>query len=231
MTPIIDPELEAYAEAHTAPETEALRALAEETRRSFELPEMMVGPLEGQFLQMLVHALRPRLVLEIGTFTGYSTLSMASVLPPEGRIITCEVNERSAAVARRHIAASPYAERVSVEVGPALETIARIHGPLDLVFIDADKVSYLNYLEAVLPKLAPHGLVAADNTLWGGRVLDQATRDPETEAIRQFNDVVAADPRLVCGMVPIRDGVTLIRQASGRGPAVQSPAGTGTVSI
>ncbi len=213
MTPINNPEIEEYAEEHTSPDPEELRALADETLRGFELPEMMVGPLEGQFLQMLTHALRPRVILEIGTFTGYSALSMAAALGPEGRIITCEVNDRHATLARRHIASSRWADRILVEVGPALETIARLEGPFDFVFIDADKVSYLNYLEAVIPRLAPHGLIAVDNTLWGGRVLDETNRDPETEAIRRFNDVVAADPRLVCVVLPIRDGVTLIRRA------------------
>jgi caffeoyl-CoA O-methyltransferase len=232
MAPIIDPKIEEYAEAHTSPDPQELRALADETRRSFEIPQMMVGSLEGRFLQMLAHALRPQLVLEIGTFTGYSALSIAAALAPEGRIITCEVNERHAEVARRHIASSPYADRISVEVGPALETIARTDGPFDFVFIDADKVNYLNYLEAVIPKLSAYGLIAVDNTLWGGDVVDEAKRDPETEAIRRFNGVVAGDPRLVSVMLPIRDGVTLIRLAPRFGP--QPPCGpsgeAGTVS-
>jgi caffeoyl-CoA O-methyltransferase len=210
---VVQPELEAYAEAHSTPPPAHLAALAEETRRSFAWHQMMVGPLEGRFLEFLVFLARARRVLEIGTFTGYSALSMAAALPPEGRIVTCEVSERHAEVARRHIGASPYADRIEVRLGPALETLGALDGPFDLVFIDADKASYLDYYEAVLPKLAPGGLIAADNTLWSGRVLDPADQSEDTRAIRAFNDRVASDPRVVVVQLTIRDGVTLIRRA------------------
>jgi caffeoyl-CoA O-methyltransferase len=205
--------IEAYAEAHTTPPPPHLVALAEETERTLERPQMMVGPVEGRFLEMLVFAGGAGLVLEIGTFSGYSSLSMAAALPPGGRIVSCDVDPRAAEVARRAIAASPHAGRIEVRLGPALDTIATLDGPFDLVFIDADKTNYVNYYEAALPKLAERGLIVADNTLWSGRVVDDTDTGDDTVAIRAFNDHVAADPRVVCVQLTVRDGVTLIRRA------------------
>ena len=209
---IVPPELEAYAEAHTTRPDALLARLAEETRATLELPQMLTGTIEGRFLELLVHGLQPRRVLEIGTYSGYGTLSMAAALPPGGRIDTCEIDEQHAAVARRYLEEAGYADRVTVHLGPALETIERLEGGFDFVFIDADKENYRNYYEAVVPRLAPTGLIAADNTLWSGRVLDEASEDESTRAIRQFNDHVAADERVVAVMLTIRDGVTLIRR-------------------
>jgi caffeoyl-CoA O-methyltransferase len=211
---VTDPVLEAYAESHTTAPTEALLALAEETRATLSAPGMMVGALEGRFLEMLVYALRPHRVLEIGTFSGYSSLSMAAGLPSGGHITTCELSPVHAALARTHIARSPYAEMIEVIEGPALDTISKLDGPFDFVFIDADKTNYLAYYEAVLPKLAVGGLIAADNTLWSGRVVDDTDQSDDTRAIRAFNDAVVADPRVVCVQTTVRDGVTLIRPSS-----------------
>ena len=208
--PVVDPALEAYTEAHTTPEPPLLAALAEETARSLDAPGMMVGAVEGRFLQLLVLATGARRVLEIGTFSGYSALSMAAGLPPDGRIVTCEIDPRHAEVARRFVAESAFAERVDIRLGPALETVAGLDGPFDIVFIDADKTNYANYYEATLPKLAARGLIVVDNTLWSGRVLDEADTSDDTAAIRAFNDMVVADPRVVCVQLPVRDGVTLI---------------------
>ena len=214
MTDITDPVLEAYAQAHTTAPGELLLALADETRATLSAPQMMVGALEGRFLEMLVYALRPSWVLEIGTFSGYSSLSMAAGLAPGGRITTCELNPQHAAVARSYIARSPYAEVIEVIEGPALETVQRLEGPFDFVFIDADKTNYQAYYEAVLPKLAPGGLIAADNTLWSGNVVDDSDQSDDTRAIRAFNDAVMADRRVVCVQTTVRDGVTLIRPVS-----------------
>jgi caffeoyl-CoA O-methyltransferase len=211
MTDITDPVLEAYAQAHTTAPGDLLLALAEETRATLSAPQMMVGALEGRFLEMLVYALRPTWVLEIGTFSGYSSLSMAAGLAPGGRITTCEISPQHAAVARSYISRSPYAEVIDVIEGPALETVGTLEGPFDFVFIDADKTNYQAYYEAVLPKLAPGGLIAADNTLWSGRVVDDSDQSDDTRAIRAFNDAVVSDPRVVCMQTTIRDGVTLIR--------------------
>jgi caffeoyl-CoA O-methyltransferase len=217
MTDIIDPVVEAYAVAHTTAPPPHLLAVEAETRKTLAAPGMMVGTLEGRFLEMLVFAHRPRSVLEIGTFSGYSSLAMAAGLPPGGRITTCELSPVHAEAARSHIAASPYADRIEVIEGPAIDTVSSLPGPFDFVFIDADKTSYLSYYEAVLPKLAPGGLIAADNTLWSGNVVNDGDRSPDTTAIRAFNDAVAADERVVCVQLTVRDGVTLIRRADDSG--------------
>jgi caffeoyl-CoA O-methyltransferase len=214
MTDIVDPALEAYATERTTPPPLFLEELADELRATLDSPGMMVGRLEGRFLEMLTFALDARSVLEIGTFGGYSSLSMAAGLAPGGRITTCEISPVHAEFARRHIAASPYADRIDVVVGPAIESIAVLEGPFDLVFIDADKAAYRDYFEAVLPKLAPRGLIAADNTLWSGRILDPTDTTEDTVALRLFNDALAVDPRVVVVQTTVRDGVTLIRRAA-----------------
>jgi caffeoyl-CoA O-methyltransferase len=213
MPEIIDPAIERYATEHTTAPPAYLEALAEETRSSLASPGMMVGRLEGRFLELLVFASGATRILEIGTFSGYSALSMAAGLAPGGSIVTCELNPVHAEVARRHIAASPYADRIEVKVGPALESIAALDGPFDLVFIDADKGNYPAYYEAVLAKLAPRGIILADNTLWSGRILDPDDTTVDTEALRAFNDRVATDPRVVAVQTTVRDGVTIIRRA------------------
>jgi caffeoyl-CoA O-methyltransferase len=214
MTDIVPAVIESYAEAHTTPEPDYLRALADETRATLSAPGMMVGPVEGRVLQTFVFLAAARRVLEIGTFSGYSALSMAAGLPDGGRIVTCEVDPRHAEVARRHIAASPFADRIDVRLGPALDTIEGLQGDFDLVFIDADKQAYVDYFEAVLPKLAPRGVIIADNTLWGGAVADESDTYERTTAVRAFNDHVAKDPRVVCVQMTVRDGMTLIRRAA-----------------
>jgi caffeoyl-CoA O-methyltransferase len=210
---IVAAEIERYAETHTTPPPAYLEALAEETRTTLSAPGMMVGPVEGQVLQMLVFLGSARRVLEIGTFTGYSALSMAAGLPDGGQIVTCEVDPRHAEVARRHIASSPFADRIEVRLGRALDTVRRLDGPFDLVFIDADKAGYVDYYEAVLPKLAPRGVIVADNTLWSGAVADEADMHDSTKDVRAFNDHVIKDPRVVCVQMTVRDGMTLIRRA------------------
>lgn len=216
MRDVVDPDIEAYAAAHSTPEASHLTVLAEETRTGTTAPGMMVGPLEGSFLAALVALRQPRHVLEIGTFTGYSALSMAAELPPDGRITTCDINPAHVAIARRHIEASGHAERIDIRLGPALETVDGLSGPFDLVFIDADKTGYLAYYEAVLPKLAPHGLILVDNVLWSGRVLDGDDDDDDGEpaddtvALRTFNDHVSRDERVHVVMLTVRDGVSMI---------------------
>jgi predicted O-methyltransferase YrrM len=211
MSFIVPEEIEAYAEAHTTPPDQLLAELAEETRASLRSPQMLTGPIEGRFLELLVHGIQARRVLELGTYSGYSSLSMAAGLPEGGRIDTCEVDETHAEVARRYIARSQHADRITVHLGPALETIERLEGEFDFVFIDADKENYVSYYEAVLPRLSAHGLIAADNTLWSGRVLDEDDESEGTQAIKAFNERVRTDPRVTSVMLTIRDGVTLIR--------------------
>ena len=209
---IVDPRIEQYAAEQTTPEPPWFAALAAETRAATRAPGMMVGTLEGRLLAALVALLRPQSVLEIGTFTGYSALSMAETLPAGGRIITCDISEEHLAIARRHIAASPYADRIEIRSGPALETIESLPGPFDLVFIDADKTGYQAYFDATLPKLSPEGVIVVDNVLWSGRPLDPAETGEDTVAIREFNARVVADERVEVVMLTVRDGVSLIRR-------------------
>jgi predicted O-methyltransferase YrrM len=211
MSFIVPEEIEAYAAAHTTPPDELLAELAEETKATLSSPQMLTGPIEGRFLELLVHGLQAKRVLEFGTYSGYSSLSMAAGLPQGGRIDTCEVDETHAEVARRYIGRSPFADRITVHLGPALETIERLDGEFDFIFIDADKENYVNYYEAVLPRLSAHGLIAADNTLWSGRVLDEGDDSEGTRAIKAFNKRVRSDQRVTSVMLTIRDGVTLIR--------------------
>jgi caffeoyl-CoA O-methyltransferase len=213
MTYLLSEEIDAYAEAHTTPPPELLQRLAEETKATLSAPQMLTGGVEGRFLDFLVFATGAKRILELGTYSGYSSISMASVLPEGGRIDTCEVDETHAAVANRYIEEAGFSDRITVHLGPAVETIERLEGEFDFVFIDADKQNYVNYYEAVLPRLSARGLIAADNTLWSGRVLDESDQSEGTVAIRAFNEHVIADPRVVSVMLTVRDGVTLIRRA------------------
>jgi caffeoyl-CoA O-methyltransferase len=210
---ITDPAVEAYAQAHCSAELPSLQEVAATTSELLaRRAGMMVGPLEGGFLAALVALSGATAILEIGTFTGYSALAMASALGPAGRIVTCEVDDAHAGIARRHFAAHDPDGRIELRVGPALETLATLPGPFDMVFIDADKTGYDAYVEAVLPKLSPTGFIAIDNVLWGGRVLPEVVADDaDTQALRALNDKLAVDPRVSVVLLPIRDGVTIVR--------------------
>ena len=214
MSFIVPEEIEAYAAARTTPPEELLAELAEETKATLRSPQMLTGPIGGRLLELLVHGIKAKRVLELGTYSGYSSFSMAAGLAEGGHIDTCEVDEKHAEVARRYIARSPYADRITVHLGPALETIEQLGGEFDFVFIDADKGNYGAYYDALLPRLAPHGLMAIDNTLWSGRVLDESDDSEDTRAIRELNDRIAADERVVAVQLTVRDGVTMIRRAS-----------------
>ena len=210
MSFLVEEPIEEYAEAHTTPPIELLARLAEETKATMSSPQMLTGTIEGRFLELLVFGTGARRVLELGTFTGYSALAMAAALPEGGRIDTCDIEPKHVEVAQRYIDESPYADKITIHLGPALDTIDRLEGDFDLVFIDADKENYASYYEAVLPRLSERGLIAIDNTLWSGRVLDP--QDDTTEAIAALNDMIAADDRVVAVQLTIRDGVTLIRR-------------------
>jgi caffeoyl-CoA O-methyltransferase len=205
-------EIQAYAEAHTTPPPELMQRLAEETRDTLRSPQMLTGVVEGRLLEFLVFALRPQRVLELGTYSGYSSLSMAAVLPPGGHIDTCELDETHAAVARRYLDEAGVGDRVTVHLGPALETIQRLEGEYDLIFIDADKLNYPAYYDALVPRLSPTGIMVLDNTLWSGRVVEPED-SPETEMFVELNDRIASDPRVIAVMLTVRDGVTLVRRS------------------
>jgi caffeoyl-CoA O-methyltransferase len=170
---------------------------------------MIAGPVLGRLLRFLVATVAPRLVLEIGTFSGYSALAMAGGLPPEGRIVTCELSPERAQFAQSYFDRSPWADRIDLRVGPALDTVANLDGPFDFVFIDADKTGYPAYYDAVVPKLSPRGVIAIDNTLRGGDVADPV--DDGDRVMAAFNDHVHADARTENVILSVRDGVTLVR--------------------
>jgi caffeoyl-CoA O-methyltransferase len=208
VTEIINPQIEEYVEQLTTAHESLLHELSEETRSELGSEQMLTGPVAGRFLETLVWFGQPRRVLEIGTFAGHSALAMAGALPDGGHIDTCEVDPERAAFAQRYFDRSPFGSRITLHVGPALETIASLDGEFDLVFIDAEKEGYVGYYDAVLPRLAERGLIVADNTLWSGRVLDGEG------PIVAFNSHVAADTRSVQVVLSVRDGMTLIRRAS-----------------
>jgi caffeoyl-CoA O-methyltransferase len=209
----LSPELDAYIEAHATPDEPLLTELAEETRATQESPQMLSGTVEGRLLETLVFVTGARSVLEFGTFSGYSALSMAAALPADGRVVTLELDPERASFARSYMDRSEHGAKIEIKVGPALESVAQLTGPFDLVFIDADKQGYVDYFEAALERLSPRGLIVADNTLWSGRVVDPDDTDEGTEAIRRFNDHVRNDPRVRSVILSVRDGVTLIRRA------------------
>jgi caffeoyl-CoA O-methyltransferase len=205
-----------YAERVTTPPPDFLAALAEETRATQTSSGMLTGPVAGRLLNTLVWVTDARRVLEIGTYTGYSALSMAEALGEGGRIVTCEVDPERAAFARAHMDASPYGDRIEIRIGPALDTVRALDGPFDLVFIDADKTGYPAYFEAALERLAPRGLIVLDNMLRRGEVIRREGGNEHTQAIRALNERLATDPRVTAVLVNVRDGMTLVRRASGQ---------------
>ena len=210
MSFIVEEKIEEYAERHTTPPDPLLAELAEETKATMSTPQMHTGTIEGRFLQQLVFASGARRVLEIGTFTGYSALSMAAALPKDGRIDTLDIEPKHAEVAQRYFDRSPDGSKITLHLGPAIETIGKLEGEFDLVFIDADKTGYDAYYEAVLPRLSERGLIAIDNTLWSGKVLDPP--DEDSRALAALNDKIAADERVIAVQLTVRDGITLIRR-------------------
>jgi caffeoyl-CoA O-methyltransferase len=206
--PYVPEEIEAYAERYTtASRADFFDRLGEETRATQTAPQMMVGTVEGAFLSFLVTMTNAMRVLEVGTFTGWSSIAMARALPPGGRIVTCDINEETSAIAKRYAEEAGVADRIEYRLGPAVETLATLEGPFDLAFIDADKPGYIDYYEATLPKMSPRGVIAADNTLFG---LDGEGEN--ATAIARFNEHVLHDERVEAVLLPFREGVTLIRR-------------------
>jgi len=210
MTPLVAADIEKYSESHTEPLDPLFEELREETYRSMTDPNMQVGRVEGTFLNLLVRLSGARRALEIGMFTGYSGLMIAAGLPEDGTLVTCDVDPKAEAVARRFFAKSPYGRKITIRMGPALETIKTLSPPIDFVFLDADKVNYPNYYEAVVPLMPPGGLLVADNVLWSGKVLDP--KEDSDRAIVAFNDRVSRDPRVEKVLLTVRDGMTLARK-------------------
>src|SRR5437868_12707000 len=210
MDRFIDAAVEQFAHDHTEPETDLYVRLREETYRVMQRPQMQVDVIEGRFLQMLVRLSGAKKILELGMFTGYSTLMMAEALPDDGHLITCEIDPKAEAIARRYFAESPDGHKITIRMGPALDTIKTLNGPLDIVFIDADKPNYKNYYGACLPFLKPGGLIVADNVLWSGKVLNPQNADDH--AIVAFDRMVQSDPRVENVCLTVRDGMMLARK-------------------
>jgi caffeoyl-CoA O-methyltransferase len=212
---LIPDQVEAFATDHTSALPPLLDELIAETEREFgERATMLSGRIEGTLLQMLIAARGAKRVLEIGMFTGFSAQMMAAALPDDGRIITCDVDPKAIAIAKRYFARSAHGHKIAVREGAALDTLKTLERGFDLVFIDADKGNYTNYYEAALPLLAAGGLIVVDNVLWSGRVLDPQA--PDDHAIVAFDAHVRADSRVSHVLLTVRDGVMLIRRADGK---------------
>ena len=211
----LTPALYEYLLAHNPPQDDVQRALAEETAALGPISMMQVAVEQGAFLTWLTALLGVKLAVEIGTFTGYSALSIARGLPPGGRLVCCDVSEEWTTIARRHWKQAKVDDRIDMRIGPAIDTLAKLppSPPVDLAFIDADKTSYRAYYEALVPRLSPRGVIVFDNVLWGGSVADPTAQDESVQAIRALNDAVAADPRVQAVMLPVADGITLVRRA------------------
>jgi len=211
MLTLVPEEIEEYAMAHTTPLSPLLDELTAVTLEKMgPLARMLSGQLEGTLLQMLVASLGARRILEIGMFTGFSAQMMAAALPEDGELITCDVNAEAIAIAQTFFERSPHRHKITVREGPALETLKTLEPPFDLVFIDADKPNYIAYYEASLPLLAPNGVIAVDNVLWSGKVLEP--REENDHAIVAFNEHVCRDDRVTNVILTIRDGLMLIRR-------------------
>lgn len=205
--------LEEYISAHIEPESNLLKSLYRETNIKLLNPRMASGHIQGRLLKSFVQMIKPKSVLELGTFTGYATLCMAEGLPEDGHIDTIEIDDELESFIKRWIAKSPYSNKISLHIGDALEIVPRLEKDFDLIFLDAEKREYPDYYKQLFKYLKVGGYIIADNTLWDGHVVDsEYSKDRQTKAIKEFNDIVAADTRVTVSIVPIRDGLTLIRR-------------------
>lgn len=204
--------IEEYLEQHTTPMDEVLHELYRETHLHAMNPRMASGPVQGRFLQFLCQLMQPKKVLEIGTFTGFATICMARGMGSDGLLTTIEANEEYEGIIRKYLAKAAVADRVRLIIGDAKEVIPTLEGGFDLVFIDADKISYPSYYDLVIEKLNPGGVILADNVLWEGKVLNVGTKERDTKAIQAFNDKVQNDPRVENVLLPLRDGLMMIRK-------------------
>lgn len=206
-------DLEDYIEAHIDPEPEELRRIDRATNIRLLNGRMCSGHIQGRLLKMLVRMIRPRRVLELGTFSGYSALCMAEALEPGATLHTVEVDDELEDFIRANLASTPAGESITLHIGDAMETMRGWDdGTFDLIFIDADKRAYADYYGEALRLLRPGGFIIADNTLWDGHVVEGCRHSSQTEGIIRFNDLVASDPRVEKAIVPLRDGLTLIRK-------------------
>lgn len=210
MQLLVDEHIDDYAFRHTSPGPELLQALEKRTQNETSDPGMLTGRVQGRLLKLIVQLCQPRFILEVGTFTGYSALSMAEGLGGEGRIVTCEIDPVVQQMAQETFDASPFGHRIEIRMGPALETIRNLDDEIDLSFIDADKESYPLYYEEVLDRTRSGGILIFDNMLWSGRVVDPP--DDTTRAIARVNEIITRDNRVENVLLTVRDGIQLVRK-------------------
>lgn len=208
---IINPELLRYAEEHSTPESNALAHINRDTHLNVLMPRMLSGHLQGRVLSLISRLLQPRMILEIGTYTGYSAICLAEGLQRGGKLITIDKNPELEERIRKNFAAAGITDLIDLRIGMADQIIPTLDGPFDLVFIDADKVRYSAYFDLVVDKVSSGGLILADNVLWDGKVLDTSP-DKDTSAIQEFNRKVNGDPRVENVLLPIRDGIMVARR-------------------
>ena len=207
----IDEGIEEYARLHTEPENDLLKELVRETHAMVLQPRMLSGHFQGRFLSFIAKVYQPSLILEIGTYTGYSALCLAEGLKQGGRLITIDVNEELETFTRSFFDRSSYKKQIDYRIADAAVEIPAIEGPIDLVFIDADKRNYALYFDLVIDKMRSGGLILVDNVLWSGKIIEEAAKDKSTQALRDFNTKVANDARVEPLLLPIRDGLFLLR--------------------
>lgn len=205
--------ISAYAEAYTSPESPLLQRLTRETYAKILYPRMLSGHFQGRLLAMLSRMIRPKKILEIGTFTGYSALCLAEGLAEGGTLTTLDANEELETFTRGFFAESGLADRIDYRIGDAMELLPNLPGPFDLVFIDADKLAYSAYFDLIFDKITPGGFLIADNVLWSGKVVETTERpDKDTQALLDFNAKIQADPRVENLLLPVRDGLMVVRK-------------------
>lgn len=207
---LINREISEYTESFTSEESKTLKELVRVSERELEYTDMLSGPQVGMLLKMLVHISGAKRILEIGTFTGYSAIWMADALPEDGMLITLEMNERYRDISRQFFEQEKYKSKVKQKMGNALELIPTLSGDFDLIFLDADKISYPTYYEMLKPKLNPGGLFVIDNVLWGGEVLRPS--DEKSRAIHRLSKIIRNDKDVEQVMIPVRDGITIVRK-------------------
>jgi caffeoyl-CoA O-methyltransferase len=208
---LLSPQLHDYIVAHSSPIDEVLRELIEETQALGGVSGMQVAPEQGEFMTILAAASGARRAVEVGTFTGYSSICIARGMGEQGSLLCCDVSEEWTSIARRAWQRAGVADRITLRIAPALETLRSLPSTphLDLAFIDADKGGYRSYAEELIPRLRPGGLLLVDNVLWGGSVIDPDAHGGDTDHIRAFNDWLVADPRVECVLLPVADGLSL----------------------
>ncbi|MDY3338379.1 O-methyltransferase [Riemerella anatipestifer] len=206
------PDMDRYLELHTSSEPEILRKLRRETYQKTTQPHMISGVQQGRFLSIISQLLRPKSVLEIGTFTGYATLSMAEGLPDEGKITTLDINEDLAYIPKKYFEESIYSDKIDFRLENALDYLNSTQEMFDMVFVDADKGNYVNYFNAVKPKLNSGSVLMFDNVLWYGKVLEENSKDKSTQVIKELNEILAKDPDFENLILPLRDGLNLARK-------------------